>query len=314
MNIFIRYIFIGIVFLIASIILLKKGIKLKSKNICEECGNILNGEKICSKCGNPIKDNKKIKNIFLISGGICGIICLMAVVMISISILQNNNEPNAENEVYDENYTTKAYCIFDAYEYQKQNGSIEIILEGSTNNTKVSVVEKIESRNLTWEKIYKICENKKTELEQFVDSSFDYDTDTKQDTAGNTIYSYELTYEYKTKDDIKTIIADLENKDYECIMVLDENTKELNKNLIGKWVSKDEKDRYFIFNEDGTGTYSYSKNVVEDFYYSYNGIDTITYMRPYTLTLEYDRENKIIYSYEYSYTNNKAYNMAFYKE
>ena len=76
MNIFIRYVFIGTVFLIASIILLKKGIKLKSKNTCEECGNVLNGEKICSKCGNPIKDNEKVKNIFLISGGACGIIFL----------------------------------------------------------------------------------------------------------------------------------------------------------------------------------------------------------------------------------------------
>ncbi len=76
MNFYISYIFTGIVFLIASIILLKKGIKLKSKNTCEECGNILNGEKVCSKCGNPIKDNEKLKNIFLISGGACGIICL----------------------------------------------------------------------------------------------------------------------------------------------------------------------------------------------------------------------------------------------
>ena len=33
MNFYISYIFIGIVFFIASIILLKKGIKLKSKNI-----------------------------------------------------------------------------------------------------------------------------------------------------------------------------------------------------------------------------------------------------------------------------------------
>ena len=76
MKIFIRNIFIVIVFLIASIILLKKGIKLKIKKTCEECGNILNGEKVCSKCGNPIKDNEKLKNIFLISGGACGIICL----------------------------------------------------------------------------------------------------------------------------------------------------------------------------------------------------------------------------------------------
>ena len=304
-------IFIGILFIL-SIVLLIKGFKMKNNNICNECGNKLNDEKICSKCGNPIKNNKKIKNIFLISGGVCGIICLF--IIISITVLKINIEPNTKNEVYDENYTTKAYCIFDAYEYQKQNGSIKIILEGSTNNTKVSVVEKIESRNLTWEKIYKICENKKIELEQFVDSSFDYDTDTRQDTAGNTIYSYELTYEYKTKDDIKTIIADLESKEYKCIMVIDENTKELNKELVGKWVSKDEKDRYFIFNEDGTGTYSYSKNVVEDFYYSYNGIDSITYITNYVLPLTYDKENQVIYSYEYSSSNKKAYNMAFYKE
>lgn len=254
------------------------------------------------------KEYHKSMKIFVV------VFVLAIILIIGLKLLNTNSDLNTENIVFDENYTTKAYCIFDAYQYQKQNGSTKIILEGSTNNTKVSGVEKIESRNLTWEKIYKICENKKTELEQFVDSSFDYDTDTKQDTAGNTIYSYELTYEYKTKDDIKTIIADLENKDYECIMVLDENTKELNKNLIGKWVSKDEKDRYFIFNEDGTGTYSYSKNVVEDFYYSYNGIDSIIYVRNCVLPLTYDKENKIIYSYEYSYTNNKAYNIAFYKE
>lgn len=80
MNIYIMNIFIEIVFLIASIILLKKGMKLKIKNSCEECGNILNGEKVCQKCGNPIKDNKKLKNIFLISGITCGTIFLFYVI------------------------------------------------------------------------------------------------------------------------------------------------------------------------------------------------------------------------------------------
>lgn len=227
------------------------------------------------------------------------VVCVLAIILIiGLKLLNSNSGLNTENIVFDENYTTKAYCIFDAYEYQKQNGSTKIILEGSTNNTKVSVVEKIESRNLTWNDIYEICENRKAEIEQFVDSSFKYDTDTKKDTAGNTIYMYELTYEYKTRDDITSIIDRLKKEDYKCIIIKDDKSKEIAQDIIGKWVSKEDENKYFIFNEDGTGIYSYAKydNCKEDFMYSYNGDDTITYIyRAYYLELGYDKEKNVLY-------------------
>ena len=263
-------------------------------------------------------DNRKKSLIIFIA-----ITILVILITVSAIIFFGNTDNfYSDNNIYDENYTTKAYCLYDAGQFEKQDGSIKITLEGSSDNTKVSVIEKIERKDLTWNDLYKICENRKAEIEKLAHSSFDYDIDTRKDSVGNTIYTYELTYEYKTRDNINTIIAELENKGYECMILSGDNVNEASKNIIGKWVSKEKAYQYFIFNEDGTGTYYYGKNsdLKYDFYYSYNGNDVIKYSYS-TLNLElgYDIENNVIYKGGVSSTEtgkillDEKYNEPFYK-
>lgn len=62
-----------IIFLILGIILLKKGLKLKT-NICQSCGNKINQEKVCPKCSSIINNKEQTRKTLLVLGGISCII------------------------------------------------------------------------------------------------------------------------------------------------------------------------------------------------------------------------------------------------
>lgn len=70
-----RFVPMIIIFLILGVILLKKGLKLKT-NICQSCGNKINQEKVCPKCSSIINNKEQAKKILVICGGISCIIAI----------------------------------------------------------------------------------------------------------------------------------------------------------------------------------------------------------------------------------------------
>lgn len=299
---------------------------------CSECGQDISDKATsCIHCGSPIEKHKKKVRIAKKNNNKRGLVIFtsitMLVILITISVIMLlGNTTN--NNVYDENYTIKAYCVYDLYEFKKKDGGIDIILEGNSDNTKVSGIEttRILQPSTIWSDTKTRYENRIAEIEQFAHSSFDYNIDTQKATNGFDVDIFKLTYEYKTRDNIHTIISDLESKGYECIIFLSDTTREINKNIIGKWVSKKNEKKYVVFNEDGTGTFYQGFDYYpgapskQDFYYSYDGDVDIKYSDVKSfLKFGYDKENNMIYKGTYNSAEtgkvllDEKLNEAFYK-
>ncbi len=200
---------------------------------------------------------------------------------------------NKKNEIIDTN-EIKALCIYDAYSYQKETGSTYKYLSGNSQKLNIEVNEERDDSYIEYD-----CDNKKNNVYKMFGVNATCKSNSKTATNGKKIYSYNLTYNYETHNDINKIISSLEDQEYKCFTYYNKDDNVVNEKLIGTWCGYDpivKVDEKIIFNKDGTGKHYIGKYTEDDFYYSIDSKNIIHYNRGSAiLNLAFNEEKNIIF-------------------
>lgn len=217
---------------------------------------------------------------------------IMAIGLITLFIVCGCNN-HKENKIIDTN-EIKSLCVYDAYSYEKEDGNTYKYLNGNTQVVNIEVNEKRSDSHIKYN-----CDKKKDEVYESFGVNATCRTDSKTATNGNKLYSYNLTYNYETKDNINRVISSLEEQKYKCFTYYNKDNSVVKENIIGSWCGFDpivKVDEKIIFNEDGTGKYYVGKYTEYDFYYSIDDKNIIHYNNGGDiLDLAFNEEKNIIF-------------------
>lgn len=218
-----------------------------------------------------------------------GLVLMCGIVLLGVCGCDNNKKIKITdtNEI-------KALCIYDAYSYKKENGSTYKYLNGNSQKLNIEVNEKRSDSHTKYN-----CDKKRDEVYEMFNVNATCTSDSKTATNGNRLYSYNLTYNYETYDDINKVISSLEEQEYKCFTYYNKDNSVVNEAIIGAWCGYDpivEVDEKVIFNEDGTGKFFVGKYTEYDFYYSIDDKNIIYYNKGSDIfDLAFNEEKNIIF-------------------
>lgn len=189
----------------------------------------------------------------------------------------------------------KALCFYDAYVYQKQDGNTYQYLSGNSQKTNIEVNEKRDNSRTKYD-----CDIKKNDIYNSYGVDATCKSHSKTASNGIKLYSYNLTYNYDKENNINEIISKLKEQDYKCFIYYNKENSVINEAIIGTWCGYDpiiKNDKKIIFNEDGTGKYIFGKYTEDDFYYSIDDKNIISYNHSGSiLQLAFNPEKNVIFN------------------